>query len=61
MRKAWWLPVAVLVLLSFDVWNWNQNEPILLFLPAWMWHVAVVTFLFSLAFYLVARYEWREE
>lgn len=60
MRKAWWLPLAVLVLLSFDVWNWRQDTPMLWFMPAWMWHVAVVTALFSLAFLVLARYSWRE-
>ncbi len=60
MSKAWWLPVAVLVLLSFDIWNWHQDT-LLLFMPGWMWHVATVTALFSLAFYLVARYGWRDE
>lgn len=62
MRKAWWLPIAVLVLLSFDVWSWRRHTPMLWFwfMPAWMWHVAVVTALFSLAFAVVARYGWRE-
>ncbi len=61
MRKIWWLPFAVLVLLSFDVWSWRQNTPMLWFMPAWMWHVAAVTALFSLAFVAVARYGWRED
>ncbi len=59
MKHAWLLPVAVLILLSFDPWNWH-HEALLWFMPGWMWHVATVTALFSLAFYLVARYGWRE-
>lgn len=59
MRKIWWLPVAVLVVLSLDVWNWGQSR-MLLFLPGWMWHVVAVTALFSLAFFIIARYEWRD-
>lgn len=60
MRKRGWLLLAVLVLLSVDFWNWRQHAPMLWFMPAWMWHVVAVTLLFSLAFFFIARYEWRD-
>jgi len=60
MSKWWIAAAAILFILSMDVWNWNQAEPILWFLPYWIWYIVGVVLTTGVLFFGVNKYLWRE-
>ncbi|KAA0012349.1 hypothetical protein B6U81_01315 [Thermoplasmatales archaeon ex4484_30] len=59
--KKWWALFALLFFLCIDFWNWSKSEPVILFMPYWMWYIFVLCFVMAMVFALFAKYEWREE
>jgi len=60
MRK-WWIAAAVILfILSMDAWNWNHAEPILWFLPFWIWYLVGVVLATAAVFVGITLYVWRE-
>jgi len=60
MKKWWIAAAAILFILSMDVWNWNQDEPILWFLPYWIWYIFGVVLATGVLFVGVNQYLWRD-
>jgi hypothetical protein len=60
-NAIWYVLFVGLFLLSMDFWGWEQSKPLILGLPLWTWYLLVLTLSTSLAFYVFARFVWRED
>jgi hypothetical protein len=60
MKKWWIITAAIIFILSMDAWNWNQDEPILWFLPFWGWYLMGVVLTTAAIFAAINRYVLRE-
>ena len=57
----WYFLFILLFLFSLDFWGWGQSKPLILGLPLWVYYLLILTLLTSLAFYVFAKYFWRED
>lgn len=54
--KKWWIIFIIIFILCIDFWNWNKSEPVILFMPYWMWYIFSLTLIMSAVFALFAKY-----
>jgi hypothetical protein len=55
-----YLVFIVIFLLSLDFWGWGQSKPMFLGMPLWVYYLIIITLLTSVAFYILAKYYWRD-
>jgi hypothetical protein len=60
-NAMWYLLFIVLFLFSLDFWGWGQSKPLILGLPLWVYYLLFLTLFTSLAFYIFAKYHWRDD
>ncbi len=60
-RKTVWVLVAVLAVLHYDFWYWDDRTLVFGFLPIGLAYHAVFSLAAGLVWYLAVRFAWPEE
>jgi hypothetical protein len=58
---VWYILFIFLFLLSLDFWGWNQEKPMVLGLPIWIYYLIILTLLTSGVFFIFTKFYWSKE
>lgn len=57
---VWFIIFILLFVLSIDIWQWYNSNPIYFGLPLWVIYFLFLTLMTSFTFYLFSKYYWSD-